>query len=78
MNVGGDPEGHQFAGVWYDHSSSRHRAFIVDKGKRTNFDVPGSNMTNAWDMNNQGDVVGVWGNNANPIATACSTGIDCP
>jgi hypothetical protein len=32
------------------------------------FDMPGSNMTQAWDMNVQGDVVGVWGNNANPIA----------
>jgi hypothetical protein len=34
-----------------------------------NFDMPGSNMTNAWDMNNAGDVVGVWGKpgDHNPI-----------
>jgi len=29
--------------------------------------MPGSNSTQAWDMNGSGDVVGVWGHNANPI-----------
>src|SRR5262249_39413336 len=34
---------------------------ISESGHRISVDVPGSNMTQAWDMNNAGDVVGVWG-----------------
>lgn len=67
MNTGGGPAAIQYSGVFYDSSSLRHRAFVFNAGHRTNFDVPGSNVTQAWDMNVQGDVVGVWGNNANPI-----------
>ena len=67
MNVGGDPGANRYAGVFYNFPASRHSAFIIQHGQRVNFDMPGSNMTYAWDMNNQGDVVGVWGNNPNPI-----------
>ncbi|MEQ1949350.1 MAG: hypothetical protein ABL995_19310 [Bryobacteraceae bacterium] len=67
MNTGGSGESGSYTGVWYDYTTSRHRAFIMDHGKRTNFDMPGSNMTNAWDMNSSGDVVGVWGNNPDPV-----------
>ena len=67
MNTGGGPAAHQYAGVFYDSTSLRHRAFVVEGDHRTNFDMPGSNLTQAWDMNVLGDVVGVWGNNADPI-----------
>ncbi len=68
MNVGGGPFATQYAGVFYDSTEQRHRAYVMQAGHRTNFDMPGSNMTLAWDMNVQGDVVGVWGDNSNPIA----------
>ena len=67
MITGGGPATFNYAGVFYDTTELRHRAFVVNAGHRTDFDVPGSNMTNAWDMNVEGDVVGVWGDNPNPI-----------
>jgi hypothetical protein len=67
MNVGGGPFAIQHAGVWYDFTTQRHRAYVITGGHRVDFDVPGSNLTQAWDMNVEGDVVGVWGNNADPI-----------
>jgi hypothetical protein len=67
MNVGGDPGAVQYAGVWYDFAAQRHRAYIFKGDTRLNFDMPGSNMTQAWDMNAAGDVVGVWGNNPDPV-----------
>jgi hypothetical protein len=67
MNVGGGPSAARYVGQWYNFATSRHSAFIIERGQRVNFDMPGSNMTLPWDMNSQGDVVGVWGNNPNPI-----------
>jgi hypothetical protein len=67
MTTGGGPLALQYSGVFYDSQAQRHRAFVMNAGQRTNFDVPGSNLTQAWDMNVEGDVVGVWGNNADPI-----------
>jgi hypothetical protein len=67
MNVGGGLLALQYAGVFYDFTEQRHRAFVVNAGRQTDFDMPGSNMTYAWDMDVEGDVVGVWGNNPNPI-----------
>ncbi len=80
MNVGGNPFGTRFAGVFYDHNAGpaltpddvpgRHRAYIIEQNQlaggesqmvRTNFDVPGSNNTSAWDMDIVGNVVGIWG-----------------
>jgi len=67
MNVGGDPGAARYAGVWFDFAAQRHRAYIFKGDNRLNFDMPGSNMTQAWDMNADGDVVGVWGNNPDPV-----------
>jgi hypothetical protein len=67
MNVGGSEAAIGYAGVFYDFNTLRHRAYIFTGGQRLNFDMPGSNMTHAWAMNERGDVVGVWGNNPDPI-----------
>jgi len=67
MNVGGDPGAVRYAGIWYDLAAQRHRSYIFRGGKRVNFDMPGSNMWQAWDMNAAGDVVGVWGDNPDPV-----------
>jgi len=67
MNTGGGPSGLQYSGVAYDFTALRHRGFVVTAGRRIDFDMPGSNSTQAWDMNGAGDVVGVWGNNPNPV-----------
>ncbi len=67
MNVGGSPGAQRYAGVWYNFATKRHSSYVVVHGRRVNFDMPGSNLTNAWDMNDEGEVVGVWGNNPDPI-----------
>jgi len=75
MNGGGNPEGTRFAGQWYDFTLNRHRSYIFENGRRLDFDVPGSNLTIAWDMNASGDVVGVWGNQeGHPDPEATSAG----
>jgi hypothetical protein len=67
MNVGGGPETLQYAGVWYDFDAQRHRGYVFTNGDREDLDMPGSNMTYVWDINVQGEVVGVWGNNKDPV-----------
>lgn len=67
MNGGGGPGAVQYAGQFYDYTVQRRRGYIINGGDRLNFDVPGSNMTVAWDMNAPGDIVGVWGNNPDPL-----------
>lgn len=75
MNVGGDANASRYTGMWYDFTMSRHRAYIIDNGQRSDFDVPGSNLTTAWDMNASGNVVGVWGNqDGHPDPEATSVG----
>jgi hypothetical protein len=75
MNGGGNYEGSRFAGQSYDLTVNRHRSYIVENGQRLDFDVPGSNLTIAWDMNASGDVVGVWGNQeGHPDPEATSAG----
>ena len=75
MNVGGDAKGSRFAGQWYDFAVSRHRGYLVENGRRLDFDAPGSNLTTAWDMDAAGDVVGVWGDpDGHPDPEATSTG----
>jgi hypothetical protein len=67
MNVGGDAAAVRYAGVWYEYETLRHRSYIFRGANRVDFDMPGSNMSQAWDMNAQGDVVGIWGNNPDPV-----------
>jgi hypothetical protein len=75
MNVGGDATASRYTGMWYDFTMSRHRAYIIDNGQRSDFDMPGSNLTTAWDMNASGNVVGVWGNqDGHPDPEATSVG----
>ena len=75
MNVGGDAKGTRFAGQWYDFAVSRHRGYLIENGRRLDFDAPGSNLTMAWDMDAAGDVVGMWGDpDGHPDPEATSTG----
>jgi probable HAF family extracellular repeat protein len=61
MNNGITPGGEIVAGLFTDTSVSpaRGRAYIVREGLVTPFDYPNAAMTAAWDVNAQGDVVGV-------------------
>ena len=75
MNGGGNPEATRFTGQWYDFTMNRHRAYVIENGQRLDFDVPGSNLTIAWDMNASGEAVGVWGDqDGHPDPEATSAG----
>jgi probable HAF family extracellular repeat protein len=60
MTNGGTPGGTMFTGLYTDMDSNLPRGFVIDHGTFTGFDVPGSDGTNAWDMNPAGTIVGLF------------------
>jgi probable HAF family extracellular repeat protein len=57
MNNGATPDGSTIAGFYTDMSGQTH-GYLVDNGSFMPFDVPGSNVTQAWDINPKGHIVG--------------------
>ncbi len=60
MTNGGTPGGNTVAGLYTDMESGQSRGFVIDHGTFAGFDVPGSDGTNAWDMNPSGTIVGLF------------------
>jgi len=60
MNNGVTKGGRIVAGLFMDTSLNRTRAYIVRRGVATSFDYPNAALTQAWDVNAEGDVVGVY------------------
>ena len=62
MNNGATPDGHLVIGFYTDMMvmPSRTEAYVIENGAITPFIVPGSTLTNAWDINARGDIVGVF------------------
>lgn len=60
MNNGPSPNGRRVAGVFMDTSLNRVRAYTVRHGVGTPFDYPDAAFTQAWDVNEGGDLVGVY------------------
>ena len=59
MNNGATPDGNRIVGFHMDMAGLFH-GYLIDYGTFTPFDVPGSNLTQAWDMNPEGNIVGVF------------------
>jgi uncharacterized membrane protein len=57
MNNGATPDGSTVVGLYTDMMAMDH-GFLIEDGEFTPFDVPGSNLTQGWDINPQGDIVG--------------------
>ena len=57
MNNGATPDGSTIAGLYTDMNGRSH-GYLIDNGSFMPFDVPGSNLTEAWDINSKGLVVG--------------------
>jgi probable HAF family extracellular repeat protein len=57
MNNGATPDGSTIAGLYTDMNGHSH-GYLIDDGSFMPFDVPGSNLTEAWDINPKGLVVG--------------------
>ena len=60
MNNGATPDGHLIVGFYTPMDASRTWAYTIENGAFTQFTVPGSTSTNAWDVNPRGDIVGVY------------------
>jgi uncharacterized membrane protein len=57
MNNGATPDGSTIVGLYTDMTGMEH-GYLIEDGEFTPFDVPGSNLTEGWDINPQGDIVG--------------------
>jgi uncharacterized membrane protein len=67
MHNGVSPAGEIIAGLFTDTSVNRARAYILRDGVAMPFDYPLATLTQAWDVNAQGDVVGVYRDTAGRI-----------
>ncbi len=60
MRNGGTPDGSTIVGFFTDLTTGLTHGDFVQDGSLKPFDVPGSNLTQAWDINPAGVVVGVF------------------
>ena len=58
MNNGATPDGNIVAGLYNDMKTGLTHGYLVVNGNFEPFDVPGSNFTQAWDINPSREVVG--------------------
>ncbi|HEV1995000.1 MAG TPA: hypothetical protein VGR03_11770 [Candidatus Acidoferrum sp.] len=57
MHNGATPDGSTIVGLYADMMGMTH-GYLIEEGEFNSFDVPGSNATQGWDINPQGDIVG--------------------
>jgi uncharacterized membrane protein len=60
MHNGATPDGSRIAGLYNDLTNGLRHGYLLDRGRFMPFDVPDSTLTEAWDINPQGDVVGAY------------------
>lgn len=60
MNNGATPDGGLVVGLFTDMDTGKGHAYLLYGSTLTPFDVPGSTFTAGWDVNPQGQVVGVY------------------
>jgi len=58
MNNGATPDGSTVVGLFTDMMTGLTHGYMIKNGNFEPFDVPGSNLTQAWDINPKGHVVG--------------------
>jgi len=58
MNNGATPDGGIVVGLYTDMMTGLTHGYLIKNGNFEPFDVPGSNLTQAWDINPAGHVVG--------------------
>lgn len=64
MNNGATPSLAHVVGQYTNTAANRTEAYDIENGVFSPFIVPGSMMTSAWDINQRGDVVGIFRNAA--------------
>lgn len=60
MQNGATPDLRLLVGFWFNMMDNQQQGYIIENGVFTSFMVPGSNATNAWDVNPDGAIVGVY------------------
>lgn len=60
MHDGATPSLQRITGRYTDPTTGQSRGYLLDHGRFTPLMVPGSWLTQAWDMNPAGDVVGLY------------------
>ncbi len=61
MENGGTPDHSRIVGLYYNMAQgNRPEGFLIDEGRFMALLVPGSAFTQAWDMNPEGEIVGVY------------------
>lgn len=60
MNNGATPDLNLIVGFWFNMMDNQQQSYMIENGVFTSFMVPGSNLTNAWDVNPDGAIVGVY------------------
>ncbi|MEP6601037.1 MAG: hypothetical protein ABJB49_04415 [Nitrospirota bacterium] len=60
MNNGATPDLRVIAGFWFNMMANQQQGYTIEDGVFTPFMVPGSNLTNAWDVNPEGVIVGTY------------------
>jgi len=63
MTNGATPDGSKIAGLYTDMTGKTH-GFLLEDGNFRPFDVPGSTLTQAWDINPAGETVGLYRDSA--------------
>ena len=60
MNNGATPDLQLMVGFWFNMMDNQTQGYMIENGVFTSFMVPGSNATNAWDVNPDGAIVGAF------------------
>jgi len=60
MNNGATPDGSTIVGLHTDMATGLTHGYLIQNGNLEPFDVPGSNFTQAWDINPSEEIVGVF------------------
>ena len=69
MNNGATPDLQLMVGFWFNMMDNQSQGYMIENGVFTSFMVPGSNATNAWDVNPDGAIVGVYSVGIPPAVT---------
>ena len=60
MHTGATPDLQLIVGFWFNMMDNQTQGYTIENGVFTSFMVPGSNLTQAWDVNPDGAIVGVY------------------
>lgn len=65
MHNGATPDRRMVVGLFMNMMTNRSESYVIEDGEFSEFMVPGSTLTSAWDVNARGEIVGVYRDAAN-------------